>query len=84
MYLSTIPCCLTHNIQGESGLAVATLERLGDDTESDLRQLMQGTVRRSLRLQIADEMKQRGYMRSNEWTMLETLALIEVCFCTLL
>ncbi|KAM0918673.1 hypothetical protein ACQ4PT_008706 [Festuca glaucescens] len=64
-------------MKGESGLAVATLERLGDDIEADLRQLMQGTVRRSLRLQIADEMKQRGYMRSNEWTMLETLALIE-------
>uniref|UniRef100_A0A453E8F4 Spatacsin C-terminal domain-containing protein n=2 Tax=Aegilops tauschii subsp. strangulata TaxID=200361 RepID=A0A453E8F4_AEGTS len=64
-------------MKGESGLAVATLERLGDDIESDLRQLMQGTVRRSLRLQIAEEMKQRGYLRSNEWKMLETLALIE-------
>ncbi|KAE8791643.1 hypothetical protein D1007_33903 [Hordeum vulgare] len=64
-------------MKGESGLAVATLERLGDDIELDLRQLMQGTVRRSLRLQIAEEMKQRGYMRSNEWKMLETLALIE-------
>ncbi|XBI62667.1 hypothetical protein VPH35_043242 [Triticum aestivum] len=64
-------------MKGESRLAVATLERLGDDIESDLRQLMQGTVRRSLRLQIAEEMKQRGYMRSNEWKMLETLALIE-------
>ncbi|KQK03052.1 uncharacterized protein LOC100829381 isoform X2 [Brachypodium distachyon] len=64
-------------MKGESELAVATLERLGDDIESDLRQLMQGTVRRSLRLQIAEEMKQRGYMRSNEWKMLETLALIE-------
>ena len=63
---------------------MAMLERLGDDIESDLRQLMQGTVRRSLRLQVSEEMKQRGYMRSNEWTILETLALIEVCFCTLL
>ena len=84
MYLPVISCYLTHNLQGESGLAVATLERLGDDIESDLRQLMQGTVRRSLRLQVSEEMKQRGYMRSNEWTILETLALIEVCFCTLL
>ncbi|XP_062194810.1 uncharacterized protein LOC133897988 isoform X2 [Phragmites australis] len=64
-------------MKGETGLAVATLERLGDDVESDLRQLMQGTVRRSLRLQIADEMKKRGYMRSNEWKMLETISLIE-------
>jgi spatacsin len=65
-------------LQGETGLAVATLERLGDDVESDLRQLMQGTVRRSLRLQIADEMKKRGYIRPNEWKMLETITLIEV------
>jgi len=65
-------------LKGETGLAVATLERLGDDVESDLRQLMQGTVRRSLRLQIADEMKKRGYIRSDEWKMLETTTLIEV------
>ncbi|CAL4895148.1 unnamed protein product [Urochloa decumbens] len=64
-------------MKGETGLAVAMLERLGDDVESDLRQLMQGTVRRSLRLQIADEMKKRGYIRSNEWKMLETITLIE-------
>ncbi|KAL6848044.1 hypothetical protein ACP4OV_022172 [Aristida adscensionis] len=64
-------------MKGETDLAVATLEKLGDDIESDLRQLMQGTVRRSLRLQIADEMKRRGYMRSNEWKMLETITLIE-------
>ncbi|KAJ1264321.1 hypothetical protein BS78_09G254700 [Paspalum vaginatum] len=64
-------------MKGETGLAVATLERLGDDVESDLRQLMQGTVRRSLRLQIADEMKKRGYIRSDEWKMLETITLIE-------
>jgi spatacsin len=65
-------------LQGETELAVATLERLGDDVESDLRQLMQGTVRRSLRLQIADEMKKCGFIRSNEWKMLETMTLIEV------
>lgn len=64
-------------MKGETGLAVATLERLGDDVESDLRQLMQGTVRRALRLQIADEMKKRGYIRSDEWKMLETITLIE-------
>ncbi|WVZ99776.1 hypothetical protein U9M48_045026 [Paspalum notatum var. saurae] len=64
-------------MKGETGLAVAALERLGDDVESDLRQLMQGTVRRSLRLQIADEMKKRGYIRSDEWKMLETITLIE-------
>ncbi|XP_006643839.2 uncharacterized protein LOC102717287 isoform X2 [Oryza brachyantha] len=64
-------------MKGETGLAVATLERLGDDIESDLRQLMQGTVRRLLRQQIAEEMKKRGYMSSNEWKMLEIISLIE-------
>lgn len=64
-------------MKGETGLAVATLERLGDDIESDLRQLMQGTVRRLLRRQIAEEMKKRGYMSSNEWKMLEIISLIE-------
>lgn len=69
-------------MQGETGLAVATLERLGDDVGSDLRQLMQGTVRRSLRLQIADEMKKRGYVTPDDWKMLETITLIEVCLYT--
>ncbi|KAG8053146.1 hypothetical protein GUJ93_ZPchr0001g29494 [Zizania palustris] len=64
-------------MKGQTGLAVTTLERLGDDIESDLRQLMQGTVRRLLRQQIAEEMKKRGYMSSNEWKMLETISLIE-------
>uniref|UniRef100_A0A0E0JEY2 Spatacsin C-terminal domain-containing protein n=1 Tax=Oryza punctata TaxID=4537 RepID=A0A0E0JEY2_ORYPU len=64
-------------MKGETGLAVATLERLGDDIESDLRQLMQGTVRRLLRRQVAEEMKKRGYMSSNEWKMLEIISLIE-------
>lgn len=64
-------------MKGETGLAVATLERLGNDVESDLRQLMQGTVRRSLRLQIADEMKKRGYITPDDWKMLETITLIE-------
>jgi spatacsin len=72
--LCDTPCTL----QGETGLAVATLERLGDDIEADLRQLMLGTIKRSLRLQIAEEMKKRGYMRSDEWKMLETITLIEV------
>jgi spatacsin len=72
--LCDTPCTL----QGETGLAVATLERLGDDIEADLRQLMLGTIRRSLRLQIAEEMNKRGYMRSDEWKMLETITLIEV------
>ncbi|KAL5202926.1 hypothetical protein ABZP36_013878 [Zizania latifolia] len=44
-------------MKGETELVVASLERLGDDIESDLRQLMQGTVRRLLRRQIAEEMK---------------------------
>nr|CAD1822161.1 unnamed protein product [Ananas comosus var. bracteatus] len=49
-------------IKGESGLALATLERLGDDIETVLRQLLFGTVRRSLRAR---------------WKILERISLIE-------
>ncbi|XP_072998646.1 uncharacterized protein [Typha latifolia] len=64
-------------IKGESGLAVVTLERLGDDIETVLRQLLFGTLRRSLRAQIVDEMKKHGYLRSHEWKTLEIISLIE-------
>ncbi|OAY85463.1 hypothetical protein ACMD2_04105, partial [Ananas comosus] len=64
-------------IKGESGLALATLERLGDDIETVLRQLLFGTVRRSLRARVAEEMKKYGYLRSHEWKILERISLIE-------
>ncbi|XP_042492983.1 uncharacterized protein LOC122072667 isoform X2 [Macadamia integrifolia] len=64
-------------LKGETGLAVATLQRLGEDIEISLRQLLYGTVRRSLRVQIAEEMKRHGYLAPHEWKMLERIALIE-------
>ncbi|MCL7028166.1 hypothetical protein MKW94_011517, partial [Papaver nudicaule] len=62
---------------GETSLAVATLQRLGEDIEVSLKQLLFGTVRRSLRMQIAEELKRYGYLGPHEWKMLERIALIE-------
>ena len=56
-----------------------TLLRLGEDVEVILRELLFGTVRRSLRKQIAEEMKIYGNLRPREWKTLERLSLIEVC-----
>lgn len=57
---------------------MATLEKLGEDVETALRQLVFGTVRRSLRVQIAEEMKRYGYLGLHELKILEILSLIEV------
>ncbi|KAK9134405.1 hypothetical protein Syun_013735 [Stephania yunnanensis] len=62
---------------GETGLAVATLQRLGEDIEVVLRQLLVGTVRRSLRLHVADAMQRFGYLAPSESRMLERISLIE-------
>lgn len=59
---------------------MATLQKLGEDIELVLRQLLYGTVRRSLRAQIADEMKSNGYLGTHELHMLEKISLVEVCF----
>uniref|UniRef100_A0A1D1XPJ7 Protein DDB_G0268328 n=3 Tax=Anthurium amnicola TaxID=1678845 RepID=A0A1D1XPJ7_9ARAE len=64
-------------LKGESNLAIATLQRLGEDVETSLRQLLFGTVRRSIRTQVAEEMKRFGYLKSHEWKTLERLSLIE-------
>lgn len=66
-------------IQGEIELAVATLQRLGENIESCLKQLLFGTVSRSLRAQVAEEMKRYGYLGPYEWKILEEMSLIEVC-----
>ena len=66
-------------IQGETELAVSTLQRLGENIESCLKQLLFGTVRRSLRAQIAEELKRYGYLGPYEWKILEDMSLIEVC-----
>lgn len=59
---------------------MATLQRLGEDIEVVLRELLFGTVRRSLRARIAEEMKSYGYLLAHEWKTLERISLIEVCF----
>ncbi|KAL7230412.1 hypothetical protein ACSBR2_008822 [Camellia fascicularis] len=64
-------------LEGEIELAVATLHKLGEDIETSLKQLAFGTVRRSLRMQIAEEMKKYGYLGPYEWKILERISLIE-------
>lgn len=60
---------------------MATLQRLGEDIEICLKQLVFGTVRISLRMQIAEEMRKYGYLGSYEWKMLERMSLLQVCDC---
>lgn len=64
-------------LKGETGLAVATLQKLGEDIELCLRQLTFGTLRRSLRLQIAAEMTKYGFIGPYEGDILERISLIE-------
>ncbi|KAK8673759.1 hypothetical protein V6N13_112074 [Hibiscus sabdariffa] len=64
-------------LKGEIELAIATLQRLGEDVDVCLKQLLFGTVRKTLRLQIAEEMKRYGYLGSIEWKILERISLIE-------
>ncbi|KAM6563640.1 hypothetical protein CsatB_023638 [Cannabis sativa] len=64
-------------LKGETGLAVATLQRLGEDVETSLKELLFGTVRRSLRAQIFDEMKRYGYLGPYEWKIMDRISLIE-------
>ncbi|KAI9108709.1 hypothetical protein K1719_020356 [Acacia pycnantha] len=64
-------------LKGEIELAVATLQRLGENIESCLKQLLFGTVSRSLRAQVAEEMKRYGYLGPYEWKFLEEMSLIE-------
>ncbi|CAK9137988.1 unnamed protein product [Ilex paraguariensis] len=64
-------------LKGETGLAVTTLQKLGEDIESCLKQLVFGTIRRSLRMQIAEEMNRYGYLGSYEWKILGRILLIE-------
>lgn len=64
-------------LKGEPGVAIATLQRLGEDVEACLNQLVFGTVRRSLRYQIAEEMRKLGFLRPYEDNVLERISLIE-------
>ena len=58
---------------------MATLQRLGEDVENSLKQLLCGTVRRSLRAQLTEEMKRYGYLVPYELKILDKISLIEVC-----
>ncbi|GFP83267.1 hypothetical protein PHJA_000470100 [Phtheirospermum japonicum] len=64
-------------LKGEVGLAITTLQKLGEDVEITLKQLVFGTVRRSLRVQIAEEMKRYAYLGPHELKILEMVSLIE-------
>ncbi|KAK1299138.1 hypothetical protein QJS10_CPB14g01237 [Acorus calamus] len=64
-------------LKGEVRLAIETLQRLGEDIETSLRQLAFGTVSRSLRANITEEMKRFGYLQPHERKTLERISLIE-------
>lgn len=64
-------------LKGETALAVTTLQKLGEDIETCLKQLLFGTVSRLLRKQIAAEVMKCGYLRSYELALLDRISLIE-------
>ncbi|KAL3818833.1 hypothetical protein ACJIZ3_004738 [Penstemon smallii] len=64
-------------LKGETGLAITTLQKLGEDVETTLKHLVFGTVRRSLRVEVAEEMKRYSYLGPHELKILEMLSLIE-------
>lgn len=75
------PCLLNRclcPVQGETGLAIATLQRLGDDIEVSLKQLLYGTINRSFRVEIAAEMKKYGYLGPFDQRMMDRILHIEV------
>ncbi|XP_021728108.1 uncharacterized protein LOC110695197 isoform X1 [Chenopodium quinoa] len=64
-------------LKGETTLAVSTLQKLGEDIEACLKQLIFGTVSRSLRKQIAEEAKKDGFLGLDELAILDRISLIE-------
>ncbi|KAK9670568.1 hypothetical protein RND81_13G209900 [Saponaria officinalis] len=64
-------------LKGETALAVTTLQKLGEDIETCLKQLLFGTVSRSLRKQIGEEVKKYGFLKSYELAVLDVISLIE-------
>ncbi|KAL9229664.1 hypothetical protein vseg_005107 [Gypsophila vaccaria] len=64
-------------LKGETALAVTTLQKLGEDIETCLKQLLFGTVSRSLRKQISEEVKKYGFLKSYEVAVLDVTSLIE-------
>ncbi|GAB2283200.1 hypothetical protein Dimus_017727 [Dionaea muscipula] len=64
-------------LKGETRLAMVTLQKLGEDIETSLKQLLLGTLSRPLRNQMAVEMTKYGYIGSHDLAILERLSLIE-------
>ncbi|XP_071689848.1 uncharacterized protein [Rutidosis leptorrhynchoides] len=64
-------------LKDEIELGVTTLRKLGEDLESCLRQLVFGTVRRSIRMKIAEVMKSYGYLGPYELKILEGISFVE-------
>ncbi|XP_056696690.1 uncharacterized protein [Spinacia oleracea] len=64
-------------LKGETTLAVSTLQKLGEDIEACLKQLLFGTVSRSMRRQLAEEVKKFEFIRSYELAILDRISLIE-------
>ncbi|XP_074295549.1 uncharacterized protein LOC141623336 [Silene latifolia] len=64
-------------LKGDTALAVTTLQKLGEDIETCLKQLLYGTVSRSLRNQIGEEVKKYGFLKSYELALLDRISLIE-------
>ncbi|XP_057774546.1 uncharacterized protein LOC130993606 isoform X2 [Salvia miltiorrhiza] len=64
-------------VKGEIGLGITTLQKLGEDVETTLKQLVFGTVRRSVRVLVAEEMKRYKYLGPHELKILEMLSLVE-------
>ncbi|EPS61670.1 hypothetical protein M569_13123, partial [Genlisea aurea] len=64
-------------LKGEIGLAVTTLQKLGEDVENSLKELVFGTFRRSLRKLVTDEMIRYVNLGPRESKILDTVALIE-------
>ncbi|KAH9323150.1 hypothetical protein KI387_017789, partial [Taxus chinensis] len=63
--------------EGKTALAIAALHRLGEDVEVNLRELAFGTVRRTLRFEVTQELKRHSYLRSRDVNILERISLVE-------
>ncbi|KGN48416.1 uncharacterized protein LOC101206379 [Cucumis sativus] len=64
-------------LKGETGVAIATLQRLGDDIEVSLKQLLYGTINRTFRVEIAAEMEKYGYLGPFDQRMMDIILHIE-------
>lgn len=63
--------------KGKTALAIAALQRLGEDIEINLRELAFGTVSRFLRTEVTQELKRCNHFRSPDFKILERVSLLE-------